>query len=123
MLQRQIPRLQTWSRLISTRASPILSALQLPIHREVIPGVFSGGQWRKSQDSNDSEEIIESICPTTGEVLANIRSVEPVELHAAIDDSKKAVERYRGTVPNREDRLDLLKQVKELLVAKVRYKV
>lgn len=113
-------QLRSTPRSISTRAAPILSALQLPIHHEVIPGVFSGGQWRRSQESA-GDEIIQSTCPTTGEILANIKTTEPAELHVSIADSKKAVERYRNTVTRQEDRLDLLRQVKDLLMNKARY--
>lgn len=55
------------ARNLSSRASSILSALDIPIEKE-IPGVYDG-VWGGSGD------ILESVCPTTGEVLARVQSV------------------------------------------------
>lgn len=54
-------------RRLSSRASGILSALNIPSNKE-LSGVYDG-QWK------GSGEAIESVCPTTGEVLARIRTV------------------------------------------------
>ncbi|KAF8830304.1 hypothetical protein HHX47_DHR2000699 [Lentinula edodes] len=53
-------------RRLSSRASGILSALNIPLNKE-LSGVYDG-QWK------GSGEVIESVCPTTGEVLARIRT-------------------------------------------------
>ena len=63
-------------RLLSSRASGILSALDIPTNRE-INGVYDG-QWK------GSGEVIESVCPSTGETLARIRTVCPLPLFNAI---------------------------------------
>jgi aldehyde dehydrogenase family 7 member A1 len=55
------------SRRLSTRVTTILSALDIPVSGD-IPGVYDG-QWRGAGD------IFESKCPTTGEVLARVKSV------------------------------------------------
>jgi aldehyde dehydrogenase family 7 member A1 len=54
-------------RLLSTRASNILSALDIPTGTEV-PGVYDG-TWGGKGD------VIESKCPSTGEVLARVQTV------------------------------------------------
>ena len=54
-------------RALSTRASTILQALDIPANEE-LPGVYDGS-WKGSGD------VLESVCPTTGEVIAKVRSV------------------------------------------------
>ena len=66
-LLRALPRQSFQYRGLSTRASRILSALDLPID-SVIPGVYDG-QWK------GSGEVVESKCPATGEVIGRIRTV------------------------------------------------
>jgi aldehyde dehydrogenase family 7 protein A1 len=56
------------ARSLSTRASAILSSLDIPVGAAELPGVYDG-QWSGSGD------VLESVCPTTGEVLARVRSV------------------------------------------------
>lgn len=56
------------SKALSTRASTVLSALSFPGPLEELPGVYDGA-WKGSGD------VIPSICPTTGEVLARVRTV------------------------------------------------
>jgi aldehyde dehydrogenase family 7 protein A1 len=63
-------------RNLSARASTVLGALDIPITTEV-PGVYDGS-WGGSGD------ILESVCPTTGEVLARVHSVRPPSLHSII---------------------------------------
>ncbi|KAG0704182.1 NAD-aldehyde dehydrogenase [Suillus ampliporus] len=65
------------ARSLSTRASAILSALDIPTGATELPGVYDG-QWSGSGD------VLESVCPTTGEVLARVRSATPHELHEAL---------------------------------------
>ena len=55
------------SRHLSTRAATILNALDLPTSTE-IPGVYDGA-WGGSGD------LLESRCPTTGEVLGRVKTV------------------------------------------------
>lgn len=61
-------------RNLSARASTILGALDIPLATEV-PGVYDG-RWGGTGD------ILESVCPTTGEVLARVQSVR--HLHSII---------------------------------------
>lgn len=68
-LLRALPRQPFLYRGLSTRASRVLSALNLPID-QVIPGVYDG-QWK------GSGEVVETKCPATGEVIGRIRSVSP----------------------------------------------
>jgi aldehyde dehydrogenase family 7 protein A1 len=56
-----------FTRCLSSRSSSILSSLGISTTTE-LPGVYDG-QWRGSGD------IFESVCPTTGEVLARVKSV------------------------------------------------
>lgn len=55
------------SRYLSTRAATILNGLDLPTNAE-IPGVYDGA-WGGSGD------LLESKCPTTGEVLGRVKTV------------------------------------------------
>ena len=55
------------ARGLSSRASAVLSALDLRTENE-LDGVYDG-EW------TGSGEIFESVCPTTGEVLARVKSV------------------------------------------------
>ncbi|KAG6380151.1 Aldehyde/histidinol dehydrogenase [Boletus reticuloceps] len=95
-------------RNLSARASTILSALDIPIATDV-PGVYDG-TWRGNGD------ILESVCPTTGEVLARVQSASPRELHEALDKSKEAYLFLRKLPTPR--RGDVLRQLREALAAK-----
>ena len=55
------------SRSLSSRAAAVLNALDIPTSKE-IPGVYDGS-W------TGTGEVLESVCPTTGEVLARVQSV------------------------------------------------
>ncbi|KIM92238.1 hypothetical protein PILCRDRAFT_57516 [Piloderma croceum F 1598] len=96
-------------RHLSSRASTILSALDILSSKEQ-PGVYDG-EWK------GTGEIFESICPTTGEVLARIHSAEPQELHEALDKTREAFISFR-TVPAPQ-RGEILRQIREALAAKV----
>jgi len=76
------------TRLLSTRASNILSSLGLPTSGE-ISGVYDG-QWKGSGD------VMHSICPTTGETLASVRSATPAELEEALARTREAYTYFRG---------------------------
>ena len=62
------------ARGLSSRASTVLSALDIRTETE-LPGVYDG-EW------TGSGEVFESVCPTTGEVLARVKSVCPILLSA-----------------------------------------
>lgn len=72
-------------RSLSNRASSILSPLGISITEDV-PGVYDGDSWKGSGD------IISSICPTTGEVLARVKTVSA---------------RYIGQIPDSEPESNL----------------
>ena len=46
----------------------MLSALDIPTTPTELPGVYDG-EWKGSGD------VFQSVCPATGEVLANVKSV------------------------------------------------
>lgn len=68
------------------------------------------GQWK------GSGEVFESVCPTTGEVLARVKSASPAELHEAIEKTKQASREIRNLPAPR--RGELLRQIREALAAK-----
>ena len=75
ILSRFLSRLQTVQRAcrvrtLSSRASAVLSALDIPTNTD-LPGVYDG-LWGGTGD------VLESVCPTTGEVLARVTSVSTV---------------------------------------------
>ncbi|KAJ3483491.1 hypothetical protein NLI96_g6275 [Meripilus lineatus] len=96
------------SRSLSSRASAILGALDIPIDTE-IPGVYDGS-WK------GSGEILESVCPTTGEVLARVQSASPKELQDSLDKSREAYTYFRSVPAPR--RGEILRQIREALAAK-----
>ncbi len=55
-------------RRLSSRASAVLGALDIPTTPTELPGVYDG-EWK------GSGEVFQSVCPATGEVLANVKSV------------------------------------------------
>lgn len=73
---------------LSSRASTILSSLDISTTDEV-PGVYDG-QWR------GSGEVITSICPTTGEILARVKTASPQELHQVLGRTREAYAMFRG---------------------------
>jgi aldehyde dehydrogenase family 7 protein A1 len=56
------------SRYLSSRASAVLGALDIPTTPIELPGVYDG-EWKGSGD------VFQSVCPATGEVLAHVKSV------------------------------------------------
>ncbi|KZT08183.1 NAD-aldehyde dehydrogenase [Laetiporus sulphureus 93-53] len=98
----------TKSRGLSTRASTILSALDIPAEKD-LPGVYDGA-WTGTGD------ILESVCPTTGEVLARVHSASPQELQAALSKSREAYVFFRSVPAPR--RGEILRQIREALAAK-----
>ncbi|WWC72429.1 uncharacterized protein I206_106391 [Kwoniella pini CBS 10737] len=100
------------TRLLSTRASKILSSLDLPIDtNKTIPGVFDGSNWLGS-----GEELI-SECPATGEVLGRIKGGTVAETQAAIKASFEASKLVRKMpAPKRGE---IVRQIREALLSKV----
>ncbi|EGO01110.1 hypothetical protein SERLA73DRAFT_179170 [Serpula lacrymans var. lacrymans S7.3] len=96
------------TRHLSSRASTILSSLEIPTSTE-IPGVFDG-QWKGTGD------VMESVCPTTGEVLARVQSATPQELHGTLERTKEAHHVLRSIPAPR--RGEILRQIREALAAK-----
>ncbi len=58
-------------RLLSKRATAVLSALDVDISEWPLPGVYDG-RW------TGNGEVMESVCPATGEVLAEVQAVRSV---------------------------------------------
>lgn len=96
------------SRALSTRATAVLSALDISPEKE-LPGVYDG-TW------TGSGEVLESVCPTTGEVLARVHAASPEELWNAIAKSREAYQIFR-TVPAPR-RGEILRQIREALANK-----
>ncbi|TFK53127.1 NAD-aldehyde dehydrogenase [Heliocybe sulcata] len=99
----------TWlarSRGLSSRASTVLSSLDIPTASQELPGVYDGS-WKGSGD------IFESTCPTTGEVLARVKSAAPEELREALAKSREAYHYFR-TVPAPR-RGEILRQIRHAL--------
>ncbi|KAH9011687.1 hypothetical protein EDB84DRAFT_1278993 [Lactarius hengduanensis] len=77
------------TRRLSSRASSVLGALDIPTTPTELPGVYDG-EWKGSGD------ILQSVCPTTGEVLAHVKSASPAELHAALERTREAYVHFRS---------------------------
>ncbi|KAG9313799.1 NAD-aldehyde dehydrogenase [Chiua virens] len=101
-------RSPTSVRHLSARASTILGALDIPFTTD-IPGVYDGA-WGGTGD------LLESVCPSTGEVLARVRSASPPELHQALNKSREAHLFLRNLPAPR--RGEVLRQIRESLAAK-----
>jgi aldehyde dehydrogenase family 7 member A1 len=117
-------------RSLSSRASAVLDALDIPTSGTAeVPGVYDGA-WGGSGD------ILESRCPATGEVLARVKTVSvysvceracanrgqatPEELRSALDKAREAYLQFRH-VPGPK-RGEILRQIREALAAKARYR-
>ena len=118
-----------YTRQLSIRAATVLSAVDLPVSGEEIPGLYDG-QWRGTGD------VVKSVCPTTGEVLASVTTVRaiairastvqrlkrylqatPAEFHEAIARTREAYTTLRSVPAPR--RGEVLRQIREALSAKV----
>jgi aldehyde dehydrogenase family 7 protein A1 len=77
------------TRTLSTRASNILHALGLPRSGE-LHGVYDG-QWK------GSGVITQSVCPTTGELLATVRTADDREVNTTIQKARDAYKGFRST--------------------------
>ncbi|KAG8926413.1 hypothetical protein FRC02_008901 [Tulasnella sp. 418] len=102
--------LPTKGRLLSTRATTILNALDIPTKDgEVIAGVYDG-TW------GGTGEPLVSRCPSTGEVLAKVSSATPHELKTAIEKTREAYKTFRHMPAPR--RGEIVRQIREALAAK-----
>ncbi|KAK7042385.1 succinate-semialdehyde dehydrogenase [Favolaschia claudopus] len=99
---------QRSSRFLSSRAANVLSALDIPTSGDVF-GVYDG-EWKGSGD------LVSSLCPTTGEVLAHVKTASPEELHEALSKSREAFTQFRNVPAPR--RGEILRQIREALAAK-----
>ncbi|KAF6751728.1 succinate-semialdehyde dehydrogenase [Ephemerocybe angulata] len=95
-------------RSLSTRASNILSKFSIRPDAE-LKGVYDG-TWR------GSGEVIQSVCPTTGEVLANVRTASPAEVQETLAKTREAYVKWRNEPAPR--RGEILRQIREALAAK-----
>ncbi|CAA7269910.1 unnamed protein product [Cyclocybe aegerita] len=95
------------TRGLSSRASDILSSLGIPTNGE-LSGVYDG-QWKGSGD------LMSSVCPTTGEVLARVKTATPGEVRDALDRTREAYTHFRNVPAPR--RGELLRQIREALSA------
>ncbi|EAU84047.2 succinate-semialdehyde dehydrogenase [Coprinopsis cinerea okayama7 len=103
--------LRPMSRSLSTRAADILTNLGINPSEE-LPGVYDG-QWR------GSGELVSSVCPTTGEVLARVRTASPSEVQEALARTREAYVQFRNVpAPKRGE---ILRQIREALAAKRDY--
>ncbi|KAJ7628542.1 NAD-aldehyde dehydrogenase [Roridomyces roridus] len=96
------------TRNLSTRAANVLSALDISTTSHV-QGVYDG-EWKGTGD------VISSVCPTTGELLATVKTASPEELHAALSKTREAYVYFRNVPAPR--RGEILRQVREALAAK-----
>ncbi|KAH8104450.1 NAD-aldehyde dehydrogenase [Phellopilus nigrolimitatus] len=99
------------ARVLSSRASAVLSALDLPTtgaSGAELPGVYDG-RWAGSGD------LLESVCPATGEVLARVRSASQKETQDAVARAREAYLHFRQVPAPR--RGDILRQIREALAA------
>ncbi|GBE83431.1 NAD-aldehyde dehydrogenase [Sparassis latifolia] len=108
MSRKSLSKLPRLTRNISSRASTILSALDISPEKE-LPGVYDG-KWRGTGD------VLESVCPTTGEVLARVHSATPEELQTALQKTREAYTFFRSVPAPR--RGEILRQIREALAAK-----
>ncbi|KAF9078592.1 NAD-aldehyde dehydrogenase [Rhodocollybia butyracea] len=95
-------------RCLSSRASGILSALNISLDKD-IEGVYDG-EWKGSGD------IIESSCPATGEVLARVKTASPAEVLEALAKTREAYLHFRNVPAPR--RGEVLRQIREGLASK-----
>ncbi|KAI1787278.1 NAD-aldehyde dehydrogenase [Ganoderma leucocontextum] len=96
------------ARGLSSRASAVLSALDIRTETE-LQGVYDG-EWAGSGD------LLESVCPTTGEVLARVKSASPAEVERALARSREAYKVVRSVpAPKRGE---ILRQIREALAVK-----
>lgn len=94
------------SRALSSRASSVLSSLDLPTSGQPINGVF----YDAAVGWTGSGEVHKSVNPTTGEVLAEVRSASKEDVDKVLKASRRAYEMCR-TVPAPK-RGEVLRQIR-----------
>ncbi|KAF8752156.1 aldehyde dehydrogenase family [Rhizoctonia solani] len=94
---------------LSTRATKILSALDIPTNGKEVHGVYDG-TW------GGSGEPLVSVCPSTGETLAKITTATPAETQQAIDRAHDAYVSIRNMPAPR--RGELIRQIRVALAEK-----
>ncbi|KAJ6588428.1 NAD-aldehyde dehydrogenase [Mycena capillaripes] len=96
------------SRSLSSRATNVLSALDIPTTGDIC-GVYDG-EWKGSGD------LVSSVCPTTGEILARVKTASPEELHVALSKTREAYTFFRNVPAPR--RGEILRQIRGALADK-----
>ncbi|KAF8579064.1 NAD-aldehyde dehydrogenase [Ramaria rubella] len=95
--------------LLSTRASDVLSRLHILPTNEEIPGIYDG-EWK------GTGEVFESVCPSTRETLARVRSGTPEELQHVLMKTREAYHHFRHVPAPR--RGEIVRQIREAIAAK-----
>jgi len=96
------------TRTLSTRASNVLHALGLPTSGE-LQGVYDG-EWK------GDGPITRSICPTTGELLATVRTASDQQVYCTIQKAREAYRTFRNCpAPKRGE---ILRQIRDEISAK-----
>ncbi|KAI0267438.1 hypothetical protein BC834DRAFT_77779 [Gloeopeniophorella convolvens] len=122
-------------RFLSSRASAVLDALDITTdgaHATLLPSVYDDA-W------SDPGDVLQSVCPSMGEVLAHVASVRlsvswctcpradlvggmaqasPEELQCALERTRKAHVHFRS-VPAPQ-RSEIVRQIREALTARPR---
>ncbi|GAA6019295.1 hypothetical protein JCM11491_001307 [Sporobolomyces phaffii] len=93
-------------RALSTQASSVLSALNLPTDGSPISGVFNS-KW------TGSGAIQQSVNCATGEVLGNVKTATPQEVEDTLKASRAAYRSWRGVAPPK--RGEVLRQIRTAL--------
>ncbi|KAG9001013.1 hypothetical protein FRB94_005037 [Tulasnella sp. JGI-2019a] len=110
LVRRASPLRASKGRHLSSRASKILSALEIPTENgATVSGVYDGA-W------GGSGQPLVSRCPSTGEVLARVSTATAQELQAAIAKSRDAYTSFRFMPAPR--RGEVVRQIREALADK-----
>ncbi|CAE6492884.1 unnamed protein product [Rhizoctonia solani] len=94
---------------LSTRATKILSALDIATDGKEVHGVYDG-KW------GGSGEPLVSVCPSTGETLAKVTTATPAETQKAIENAREAYKSVRNMPAPR--RGELVRQIRVALAEK-----
>ncbi|GAA5885289.1 hypothetical protein JCM16303_005989 [Sporobolomyces ruberrimus] len=99
-------RLSQANRALSTQASSVLSALNLPTDGSPIPGVFNS-KWTGSGPLQQSFDC------GTGEVLGSVKTATPQEVEDTLKASRAAYRNWRDVAPPK--RGEVLRQIRNAL--------
>ncbi|QRV84942.1 aldehyde dehydrogenase family protein [Ceratobasidium sp. AG-Ba] len=94
---------------LSTRASKILSAVDLPTEGSEVPGVYDG-KW------GGTGEPLQARCPSTGEHLADVLTATPEETRRSLERAREAYKSIRNMPAPR--RGELIRQIRVALAEK-----